>query len=67
MRNYLFPWQHWQKPEPVNPEEIAEAQEAVATAASRKVDTTQALVRRRQIVAHNHLAYDIRQAMERRA
>lgn len=60
-----WPWQYWLKP--ADPQEIEEAREAVAEAEVRKSDTQAALVRRRRVVVHNHLAYDIRQALERRS
>lgn len=62
-----WPWQQWEKPPPPpSDDEIAAAKAARIEAARRKFSTQDALRARRAIVVHNHLATDIRRALERR-
>lgn len=61
-----MPWQRWDKPQPMDPNDLMESEAARRAAERRRVDTEMALLQRRAVVVHNHLAYDIRRALEHR-
>jgi hypothetical protein len=62
-----WPWQRWAKPPPPDPSALAESHSALVEAAVRQRQTEMALRRRRAVIVHNHIATDVRRAMEKRA
>jgi hypothetical protein len=62
-----WPWQQWAKPPPPDEKALAESRSALVEAVVRQRHTQEALRRRRAVEVRNHIATDVRRAMEKRA
>lgn len=60
-----WPWQRWNKPVDLPPNDIEASEEAKREVALRKQRVAQALEVRHAVIVHNHIAHDIRRALER--
>lgn len=61
-----WPWQKWRRLPPPDPNEAREAEQAMRIAECREVEVKRALRKRRAIIVEDHIATDIRRALEHR-